>query len=68
MDSGKQTHRPAANMLDELPLFTSTAVTGPGMSVGFPTAVQVAFEKLYCATFAVPPSGSVITPPATRNS
>jgi hypothetical protein len=29
----RRTHRPAAKMLDELPLLTSTAVTGPGIAI-----------------------------------
>ena len=62
------TYRPAAKILDELPSLTSTAVTGPGIVVGSPTAVQLLLAKLYWATFATVPSPNVMAPAATRNS
>lgn len=61
-------YRPAAKILDELPLLTSTAVTGPGIIVGSPMAVQVSLVKLYWATFAEVPSGNEMAPAATRSS
>lgn len=64
----RPTYRPAAKMLDELPLLTSTAVTGPGIIVGSPMAVQLPLAKLYCATLAEVPSANVMTPAATRSS
>ena len=61
-------YRPAAKILDELPLLTSTAVTGPGTVAGSPTALQVLLAKLYCATFAEVPSARVMMPAAMRTS
>lgn len=55
-------------MLEELPLLTATAVTGPGILVPSPTAAHVAFAKSYCATLAVEPLDSVIDPAAIRTS
>jgi hypothetical protein len=54
-------------MLEELPLFTVTAVTGPGISALLPMAAHVEFAKLYCATFVVDPS-NVIDPAAIKVS
>jgi hypothetical protein len=56
------THLPAAKILLALPLSTSTAVTGPGNPE--PTAVQVAFEKTYFATFAAVLSDNAMEPDA----
>ena len=59
---------PAAKILLELPLFTSKASTGPGISEPGPTACQVELEMVYKATLEAVVSERLIDPPATRSS
>jgi hypothetical protein len=61
-------YRPAAKILLALPLSTSTAVTGPGISELEPTAVQLMFENVYDATFAAVLSDNAIDPDAMSRS
>ena len=62
------THRPAANTLLLLLLFTSMAVTGPGRALPSPRDDQVLLENVYAATFAWVLSARAIDPAAMRES
>lgn len=59
---------PAIKRLLELPLLTSNASTGPGISELEPTAFHVALATLYKATLEGVLSESVIEPPAISSS
>ena len=59
---------PAAKILLELPLLTSNASTGPGISGPEPTACHVELEMVYKATLEGVLSERAIDPPATSSS
>lgn len=61
-------HLPAAKMLLEFPLSKVIAVTGPGISLLLPTAVQDELSKENIATLAEVPSDKAIDPEAKRRS
>lgn len=65
-DIMKRNYLPAAKMLLVFPSLTATAVTGPGSPEPAPTAAQLLFFKLNCATFALELSASAIEPDATK--
>jgi hypothetical protein len=62
----KRRYLPAAKMLLMFPSLTATAVTGPGSPELAPTAAQLLFFKLNCATFALELFASAIEPDATK--